>query len=163
MTYEPWKKDEYLIRFEHIMDKNDDPALSLPQTFNISEIFPGDFQFTEMNLAANQRIEDVNRLHFRQEGGGSQRSSSIKVKALSDAELTVTLDPMQIKTFIMQPVAATTTTRSETEPTAAPTAAPTVAPTPAPTSAPSGVGVISQNVFKFIPLIIMTMIWRNTL
>lgn len=164
MTYEPWKNDEYLIRFEHIMDKTDDPQLSLPYNFNISEIFAGDFQFTEMNLAANQRIEDVNRLHFRQEGsqisiGDVDSVPSKTVKALSDTELVITLNPMQIKTFIMSPIVATTSSTSRTLP---PTAAPTLAPTAA-TSAPSGVGAISQNVFKMFTLLVLTMILKNIL
>lgn len=103
MTYEPWKKDEYLVRFEHIMDKNDDPTLSNPYTFNISRVFPGDFQFTEMNLAANQRIEEVNRLHFRQEGAQATSETLKLEKALSVSELEITLNPMQIRTFIMSP------------------------------------------------------------
>ncbi|XP_037050772.1 lysosomal alpha-mannosidase-like [Bradysia coprophila] len=155
MTYEPWKKDEYLIRFEHIMDKADDPELSLPYSFDISEIFPGNFQFTEMNLAANQRIEEVNRLHFRPEGSQATNehfTPSKSVKALSD--LTITLNPMQIKTFIMSP-SVTTTPAQTLQPTTAPTAASTTAPTDAPTSAPSGAGVISQNLFKFILLIVL--------
>lgn len=166
MTYEPWKKDEYLVRFEHIMDKTDDPLLSLPQTFNISEIFPGDFQFTEMNLAANQRIEDMNRLHFKQEGG--QRSigdvdsvPSKTAKALSGAELAITVNPMQIRTFIMSPTEAPT--QAPTLPTQAPTIptqAQSQSPTPAPTDAPS-LGVISQNVFKLFPLLILAMILNS--
>lgn len=162
MTYEPWKNNEYLIRFEHIMDKTDDPQLSLPYSFNISEIFPGNFQFTEMNLAANQRIEEVNRLHFRQEGG--QRSvkdsvSSNTIRALTDSELVITLNPMQIRTFIMSPTAVTTSSSSAQ--TVQPTPAPTAAPTNAPTSPPSGVGAVSQNVFKLFPFIIIAMILRN--
>lgn len=146
------------------MDKTDDAQLSLPYSFNISEIFPGDFQFTEMNLAANQRIEDVNRLHFRQEGG--QRSikdadsgSSKTIRALTDTELVITLNPMQIKTFIMSPTVATTSSAQ----TVQPTPAPTVAPTDAPTSAPSGVGAVSQNAFKLFPFLIFAMILRNVL
>lgn len=160
MTYEPWKKDEYLIRFEHIMDKADDPELSLPYSFDISEIFPGNFQFTEMNLAANQRIEEVNRLHFRPEGSQATNehfTPSKSVKALSD--LTITLNPMQIKTFIMSP-SVTTTPAQTLQPTTAPTAASTTAPTDAPTSAPSGAGVISQNLFKFIPVIVLAVVAR---
>jgi len=102
MTYEPWKKDEYLVRFEHIMDKNDDPSLN-QYTFNISHVFPGDFKFTEMNLAANQRIEDVNRLHFQQEGARITPQAIQLDKALSESDLLITLKPMQIRTFIMSP------------------------------------------------------------
>lgn len=164
MTYEPWKKDEYLIRFEHIMDKTDDPQLSLPYKFNISEIFPGNYQFTEMNLAANQRIEEVNRLHFRQEGSPTNFAATDPVplktaKALSGAELEITINPMQIKTFIMSPTTLTTTSAQTREPTAAPTQA----PTPAPTSSPSSVGAISENIFKLFPLLVVAMLLKNVL
>lgn len=160
MTYEPWKKTDYLIRFEHIMDKTDDPQLSLPYSFNISEIFPGNFEFTEMNLAANQRIEDVNRLHFKQEGGqrsinGVDAVPSKTARALSGAEIMITINPMQIITFIMSPTEASTRA-----PTQAPTQAPTPAPTNAPTNAPN-LGVNSHNVFKLFPLLILAMILKS--
>lgn len=160
MTYEPWKQSEYLIRFEHILDKTDDPELSNAYSFNISEVFPGNYEFTEMNLAANQRIEDVNRLHFRQEGNPQSVDFSSKrtARALTDSELTITLNPMQIRTFIMSPVVSTTQT---VQPTVTPTAAPTVAPTVAPTSAPSSANGISRNIFKFLPLVMLAMIWKN--
>lgn len=154
MTYEPWKDDEYLIRFEHILDKSDDPELSVPYSFDISEIFPGNFQFTEMNLAANQRIEEVNRLHFRPQGSPAvveQYVPSKSVRALSDP--TITLNPMQIKTFIMSK--AVTTTPAQT---LQPTAPPTNAPTDAPTSEPSGADAVSQNIFKFIPLVLLAVV-----
>lgn len=138
MTYEPWKNNEYLIRFEHIMDKDDDPQLSLQYNFNISEIFPGNYQFSEMNLAANQRIEDMNRLHFRQEVG--QRSEEyidkvsskkfVEQRALSDSEMVITLTPMQIRTFIMSP---------------------------------KSLGIISQNVFKLFPLLVLVLIVKRFL
>lgn len=160
MTYEPWKKDEYLIRFEHILDKSDDPELSLPYSFDISEIFPGNFQFTEMNLAANQRIEEVNRLHFRPEGSLTAAAPTKSAMALSD--LTITLNPMQIKTFIMSP-AVTTTPAQTLQPTTAPTNAPTAAPTNAPTSAPSGAAVISQNLLMCSSLLILAVVARSIL
>lgn len=155
MTYEPWKQNEYLIRFEHIMDKNDDPELSLPYTFDISEIFPGNFEFTEMNLAANQRIEEVNRLHFRQEGSQQSADAVEKtvVKALTDP--TITLNPMQIRTFIVSPIPAQTS--ESTVPTSQ-TVSQTVAPTPAPTNAPSSANVISINASKFVSLVILAAI-----
>lgn len=149
------------------MDKTDDPQLSLPYSFNISEIFPGNYQFTEMNLAANQRIEDVSRLHFKQEGGQASVSEvsvpSKTGRALSGSELVITINPMQIKTFIMSPTEATTQpptqpqTQTSTNP---PTQAQTQAPTPAPTQSPSH-GVISQNVFKVFPLLILAMILKS--
>lgn len=136
MTYEPWKKDEYLIRFEHIMDKSDDPQLSLQVNINITEVFPGDYQFSEMNLAANQRIEDMSRLHFQQLGSRKSEESKRLLssqtfdeqRALSDSEIVITLQPMQIRTFIMSP---------------------------------KSLGIISQNIFKLYPLLVLAMIVKS--
>jgi lysosomal alpha-mannosidase len=30
LTVEPWKEESLLLRLEHIMEKNEDPVLSLP-------------------------------------------------------------------------------------------------------------------------------------
>lgn len=104
MTYEPWNNDSFLIRFEHILETNEDPELSKPVIFNLPNVFPGDYQFAEVNLAANQWIDDVNRLQFQKERGDLLRSidkTKIGEKTLMNME--ITLNPMQIRTFIMSP------------------------------------------------------------
>jgi len=68
MTFESWDKDSFLIRLEHILEKGEDPSLSGPVTVNLTQIFPGNYIFRETSLAANQWIEDVDRLQFQQEG-----------------------------------------------------------------------------------------------
>lgn len=105
MTYEPWKDDDHLIRFEHLLDKYDDAELSKPVTFDLKDVFPGDYYFEEVSLAGNQWIEESSRLRFRQVGSpDSGNEKSLPKLALTS----ITLEPMQIRTFIM-----TTTPRSD--------------------------------------------------
>lgn len=119
MTFEPWKENSFLIRFEHLLEKNEDPELSKPVTFNLTRVFPGDFVFAELTLAANQWIDDLNRIHFKQEGeknlqsGAKSTSENVKgFKVLSNME--ITLKPMEIRTFIMSPpVDSNNTARSQ--------------------------------------------------
>lgn len=104
MTYETWAGDAFLIRFEHILETNEDPELSKPATLNLSNVFPGNYQFAEVNLAANQWIDDVSRLKFQKERADLLRPiDKTKVGERTLASLEITLNPMQIRTFIMSP------------------------------------------------------------
>lgn len=98
MTFEPWQKDEYLIRLEHIVAKDEDTELSKPVTFDLMEILPGDFDFVEVTLAGNQFIEDSNRLRFKQIG---VMNSGEQVRMSKLQSTVITLEPMQIRTFVM--------------------------------------------------------------
>lgn len=136
MTYEPWRDNSYLLRFEHILEKNEDPELSKPATFNLTEIFPGDFVFSETALAANQWIEDMDRVHFKPEGAKSSmevgKLSSSKIsnrKVLENLE--ITLNPMEIRTFVM--------------------------------SQPISFGIKNQQVFTYFPLIVLAALLKNLL
>lgn len=104
MTFEPWRDDgSFLIRFEHIVEKDEDPQLSAPTRFNLLDVFPGfDVALKEVSLSANQWIEDFGRLHFSEESVDfldeeEQRTKPPKVSP----ELDITLNPMEIKTFVM--------------------------------------------------------------
>lgn len=135
MTFEPWKKDSFLIRFEHILEKDEDPELSEPVSFNLTHVFPGDFVFAEVTLAGNQWIEDKSRLQFQAEGTKSKPQKSFPKtaghKLLTD--MRISLNPMEIRTFIMSPPYE------------------------------DSHGIKSQTVFKFFPIIILTVIFRNFL
>lgn len=100
MTFEPWKTDEYLIRLEHLLDKYDDAELSQPVNFDLKDVFPGDFQFVEVSLAGNNWIEDSKRLRFKQMG---LPSSGDEIQFPKLESTSITLQPMQIRTFIMMP------------------------------------------------------------
>jgi lysosomal alpha-mannosidase len=106
MTYEPWKDDSILIRFEHLLEKNEDPELSKPARFNLNDVFPGnDIDLKEVSLSGNQWIEDFGRLHFKAESQSeyfTSQKDSIKYSPshpVKDSE--ITLNPMEIRTFIM--------------------------------------------------------------
>lgn len=103
MTYEPWAEGSSLIRFEYTLEKNEDPELSQPVTFDLSRVFPGAFKFAELNLAANQWIGDVNRLQFKK-ADGEKPAEAETVGETILANLEITLGPMQIRTFIMSPI-----------------------------------------------------------
>lgn len=100
MTFEPWKTDEYLIRFEHILEKNDDTELSKPVSFDLKDIFPGNFNFVEVSLAGNQWIEDSKRLRFKQMG---LPNSGDEIRFPKLESTSISLEPMQIRTFVMMP------------------------------------------------------------
>lgn len=85
------------------MEKNEDPEWSKAVSFNLSQIFTGDFEFAEVSLAANMWIGDLNRLKFKQEGAAAdslKEKTSVKgFQVLSNLE--ITMKPMEIRTFIM--------------------------------------------------------------
>lgn len=105
MTFEPWKDGTFLIRFEHLLEKNEDLELSKPVRFNLTDVFPGyEIELKEVILSANQFIEDLHRLHFKSETGEfSSVNDAIKdaekIKAIADME--ILLNPMEIRTFVM--------------------------------------------------------------
>lgn len=108
MSYEPWKDQSFLIRFEHIMELDDDQQQSLPVSFNVSHIFPGPFQFAEVSLGANQWIENLSRLRFKHEGSVWPTNDDLRVKRAErqtdDAQFIITMNPMEIRTFVMSPM-----------------------------------------------------------
>lgn len=102
MSYEPWNENSFLVRFEHILENDEDVELSKPVTFTLSQVFPGNFEFAEVTLAANQWIEDFQRRHFREEGSQA-RDVNFKDKLQAKLSDLITLNPMEIRTFIMSP------------------------------------------------------------
>lgn len=103
LSFEPWKDSSFLIRFEHILEKNEDPELSKPVQFNLIDVFPGnDIDLQGVTLSANQWIGDYKRLHFNQEAEDYLDYVVTTPEQASEVDdLTITLNPMEIKTFIM--------------------------------------------------------------
>lgn len=105
MTYEPWKDGSQLIRLEHIFEQNEDTIYSTPVTINLKDIFGGKLNYSqvyETNLAANQWIDEVDRFTFSESSSVSSKSKvQLQGNADEDGSFEVTLNPMEIKTFVL--------------------------------------------------------------
>uniref|UniRef100_A0A182K5Y1 Alpha-mannosidase n=1 Tax=Anopheles christyi TaxID=43041 RepID=A0A182K5Y1_9DIPT len=129
LTFEPWKDNSILVRFEHLLEKGDDPLYSKPVRFNLQDVFR---QFSieevrEMTLAANQLKEDSTRLKFKPDPAYIVYSSVKRDVALeppsplppnvlasrsplmneltrnvADDGFEIMLKPMEIRTFVFQ-------------------------------------------------------------
>lgn len=110
MTLEPWKQDSVLVRFEHILEKNEDPEWSKPARFNFEDVFRTfDIDnIREVTLAANQWIDEKSRFKFCADGEQDCREKFISMSEHQDgsvnfgADFEVVLNPMQIRTFVIQ-------------------------------------------------------------
>ncbi|XP_001866193.2 lysosomal alpha-mannosidase [Culex quinquefasciatus] len=102
LTFEPWKQPHsYLIRFEHLLEKDEDPLYSLPVTIDIAQLF-GSFKIAnakETTLAANQWLEDATRLKFTADP--VPITEKVVESKLSEG-LKITLKPMEIRTFVIE-------------------------------------------------------------
>ncbi|XP_053677468.1 lysosomal alpha-mannosidase [Anopheles nili] len=129
LTFEPWQENSILVRFEHLLEKDEDPLYSKPVRFNVQDVFR---QFSideirETTLAANQLKEDSSRLKFkpdpdyimygsvRRDAAAGTPSASPKVQTnrfsaplediarnVADDGFEIVLKPMEIRTFIFQ-------------------------------------------------------------
>ncbi|XP_055848477.1 lysosomal alpha-mannosidase isoform X1 [Episyrphus balteatus] len=67
MTFEPWHENEILIRFEHILEKDEDPEYSKPVTFYLKDVLRQldlvDIQ--ETTLDGNQWLAESRRMEFQ--------------------------------------------------------------------------------------------------
>ncbi|XP_055684931.1 lysosomal alpha-mannosidase isoform X1 [Lutzomyia longipalpis] len=136
LTLEPWKELSFLLRFEHILEQNDDAEYSKSVTFNFKDVFGGIFDINsleEMTLDGNQLLEESEktRFRFKPESKGfvftneilkrkretvtetpqvkgvtiidEGKPSEEPAKELPDdsAKWDITIQPMQIRTFIL--------------------------------------------------------------
>lgn len=131
MTFEPWKENSILVRFEHLLEKGEDPMYSKPVRFNLQDIFRS-FSIEairETTLAGNQWKEDNKRFQFKADPAYLQQvtkaalfgvnpfrqdkvaQSDIETKQEEAAEnlrnvsnegYEIVLGPMQIRTFVME-------------------------------------------------------------
>lgn len=123
MTLEPWRENSYLVRFEHLLEKNEDMNYSKPVTFDLKDVFGTLFDIqsvVETNLAANQFLSDVKRFKFTRITTNNdfvnRAERDVEAKAtvtVSDKpsedvldeddsdEYSVTLTPMQIRTYVI--------------------------------------------------------------
>lgn len=110
MSLEPWDKDRVLVRFEHILEKGEDPEWSKPARFNFEDVFRNfDIDnIREVTLAANQWLDEAVRFKFRADGEHQTKEKLMSMSEHLDnnyasaADFEVVLNPMQIRTFIIQ-------------------------------------------------------------
>lgn len=138
LTFEPWKSDSILVRFEHILSKDEDQQYSQAVTFNFQDVFRlfNVASITETTLSANQWLDNAKRLQFRamtndfneispsstvlssnvsenitkepkihirpQISRRQYFKSSRKIKSFDEENFTITLKPMEIRTFIAE-------------------------------------------------------------
>ena len=102
--------NQLLLRLEHYFEKDEDETLSRPVSVNIRNMFR-DFHvtsFTEMNLSANQLLKDKHAWRWntgRKEEHGYHFVDPVKViqrRSLVDETFDILLNPMQIRTFILE-------------------------------------------------------------
>ncbi|CAH1101503.1 unnamed protein product [Psylliodes chrysocephalus] len=106
LTFEPWTEKEYLLRLEHIMEKNDDANLSEPVTVDIANAFKHFTieKMTETTLGANELLAHYQRRKkYTWKTNKPQVSkTSVTDEADDDTVAPISLKPMQIRTFIVK-------------------------------------------------------------
>lgn len=66
MSFEPWHENEILLRFEHLLEKDEDPELSKSVQFNLKDVMRG-FKIAglrETTLDGNSWVEENRRMQF---------------------------------------------------------------------------------------------------
>lgn len=93
MTLEPWKENSILVRFEHILEANEDPEYSKPAMFNLKDVFHN-FDISEIRettLSANQWKDEANRMKFRNSDDESNSNAPNMSDELKDLDKIVVL------------------------------------------------------------------------
>lgn len=121
LTFEPWRKNSILIRFEHILAKDEDQQHSQPVSFDFQDVFRGlnAASIRETTLSANQWKDEANRLLFTTKTTNSNEINTTtedfaldepnenrtkRDQSLTDdtEDFTILLNPMEIRTFIVE-------------------------------------------------------------
>lgn len=114
---EPWKDNQTLLRFEHILEKGEDSLVS--RVFDLKKFLHslsqyGEFDVRETTLDGNQWLDESKRFKFRIDGQEDSKTDSIINMSssartfwnhqtyTSDFDPLITMEPMQIKTFIVK-------------------------------------------------------------
>uniref|UniRef100_V5G1A0 Lysosomal alpha-mannosidase n=1 Tax=Anoplophora glabripennis TaxID=217634 RepID=V5G1A0_ANOGL len=104
LTLDSWGDGTVLIRLEHVFEKDDDPELSKEVTVDLTGLFkPFNIHtMKEYTLAANIPLEESDRLSWAQLKSEDPSSPLSKAQRLTrdEEDLVITLEPMQIRTFI---------------------------------------------------------------
>jgi lysosomal alpha-mannosidase len=101
LTLEPWRDNTYLVRLEHMFEKDEDAVLSNPITIHLEDLFTT-FSISEIGettLGANQWIGD-----YQEEEKliwNDQLPTPLTRLDVNDP-LKIELSPMQIRTFLIK-------------------------------------------------------------
>jgi len=113
LTFEPWMNasasgaaNQYLIRLEHLFEEGEHSQLSEPVTISLKELFGptgldvGEISFIkETTLGGNQWKDEKETLDWKIKGG---KMAVEKPNNMPDNDDNITLQPMQIRTFIVE-------------------------------------------------------------
>ncbi|XP_031637885.1 lysosomal alpha-mannosidase-like [Contarinia nasturtii] len=113
LTFEPWKADSILLRFEHIFEKNEDiQNYSKDVSFNLYDVFNSFhiISYRETTLAANQWLSHSKRFNFTAKTDdtietsdfNSYQDENLRADPIRSHSFRITLKPMQIRTFVVQ-------------------------------------------------------------
>lgn len=94
-----------LFRLAHLFEVNEHPDLSKPATVDLRTVFSQDRVYVvsalELSLSANQRAQDVRRLQWNSGSSRATEAEKLSPSTFDPASLVVTLNPMEIKTFML--------------------------------------------------------------
>ncbi len=102
LTLEQWKNNSFLLRLEHFYQTIDDiEELSKPVTVDLKSLFKPFVisEAVEMTLGGNQVLSSAKRLEFKTYDMNQNESKKYEFDAQN---LSVTLTPMQIRTFVIK-------------------------------------------------------------
>ena len=96
-----------LVRLAHLYAVGEDAAMSAPANVSLANLFTGltITYATEVNLRGNQDVAAANPLRWRVQGEGAQPLTRLQQWALAPPagdDLQITLQPMDIRTFLVQ-------------------------------------------------------------
>ena len=103
LTLEQWTDNQYLFRLEHFYQNKESKTLSVPVKVELKNLFSG-FEVTEaieQALGANQEANNLkNRFKFKTT---DENKNQFEEKTqINDKNLTISLNPMEIKTFLIK-------------------------------------------------------------
>lgn len=90
MTFEPWTSGTILVRFEHILAKNEDKQYSQNVTFNLNDVFRSlkMIDIRETTLSANQWLNEASRLKFNSKSEDSNQIQATNESATESVQST---------------------------------------------------------------------------
>nr|CAD7429112.1 unnamed protein product [Timema monikensis] len=99
LTLEPWADKRLLVRLEHILEKNEDSDLSQEVNIDLQRMLSTVtvLSFYETTIDGNTQLQEVDRLQWYITDTGERESPDRHTD-----NFTVTLSPMQIRTFLIQ-------------------------------------------------------------